>query len=1142
MLTEISKLALLFSLGISGCTFDGDKDKHSDVPAEGHNGQGGQSSIDAQPNASAVVPLSGEDQTKLKEIAAILSLTEQEFKLLEDLLSRDHAAVSPLHKMVTEMDRKVAPYVKDKWLLFSEHKLELKTQKDSLEAEIASKQAEIDALKTEIDVKNEEIEALKLEVDTLKAALATKQSQYEELSIQFVNAQQQIAYLLGHTDSQGRKLEKLIISELDSATESTGAVVATNRSAALKAIARYTGSDAVRDVTHLVTWSVEQDSNEAIVEQNTMSPYIFKGIRVGTAAAKAIAKIMVAETEFRDDVNLTVANAVNVRHTLRFYSDKGKRFMGSGEKLPVGVRGRLFVNAEFRNERGQFITNSDVSDSWSFSIIAQDPDAGYSGKIRLIDQSRGLRSGLFVGLGVGKVKLRATQSSRNLDSVLEFSEPDREFSFYAGLAINPSDVRASLDYMECQIPEEIEFSLKSVNLSIPPSKRLMTFTGSEIDPGLHAFNSDCSLSELNAGAKFKLAGETSSFDTVKKQLSADGNFRFIANRPTAENQLVEAFVDDSATPPTQIPTVNEWRVKFEHQKLTQLKISTASIPNQSQCSIWRANTFDSKTPIAVDLGGRPDETYLDQVSKGAGSQLLNLSLGFPNSAAPSDQELPTKFRPLLPGDSSLNHPEAIVKHESGLKELKLDFSDLIGVVGADGQLMPGAILEDADIVVYRGIYDALSGWSFDLPESSDDNRVETTKSIVPGSTHGRADRVVISFDELKDTWIKIIVRRSAKTGIINEQVRYIGHESPGQSLTALEAHHVDNSTFIAAPFTRSQPFALAVEWNGCLTELIESGATAFNGTVSLSVEDIEGQSAEDIGSFGRRWNASRFEFDPRRARVDRQIRVKAEFDFSKLCHKADESEESPEECSTLKGSQLSDPFVVTKPRLSPRFGIEDFIEPVCNSFQQDITSVNSTIRFSKLSLELRLIPIREESYLDEELKLRCQEDDIEGLTSTIMIDGNLASVDPVSAMTHVLKPIAVQGEGILQANIRENENYTVFRRTHFSIEISDCLQNARIDPQLPNTALIRLGDYKSGDYTADIRINRQCGFRNMRIENNTSERARFLEDWQLRLLCPQMQLFMYPGQSTLCNLPYDFFLRTLVLFQTSSHEFSLRVD
>lgn len=77
------------------------------------------------------VPLSLEDTARYEEIAKILGLNDSERAILRDLLERDHPAVQPLHKLITEMDARLAPYIRDRWILFSDHIVVLQ-QKEEL--------------------------------------------------------------------------------------------------------------------------------------------------------------------------------------------------------------------------------------------------------------------------------------------------------------------------------------------------------------------------------------------------------------------------------------------------------------------------------------------------------------------------------------------------------------------------------------------------------------------------------------------------------------------------------------------------------------------------------------------------------------------------------------------------------------------------------------------------------------------------------------------------------------------------------------------------------------------------------------------------------------------------------------------------
>ncbi len=1091
---------------------------------------------DGRPAVDQGVPLSEIQQGQVNEIALILGLTEIEAKILTDLMMRDHPAIDPLYKLIKSMEGKLAPYIKDKWMLFSEHQILLKQKIDEKQAEInalkiaieakdaviSSKEETLEARNKTIADKEEDIKKKQAAIIDLTEDLADLQRKYDEILTSWKNSLKEISYLLGHTDRDGRPLESIIISDIESANALPKAIIINGKSTSLRALATYTGSTTKRDVSHLATWSITQRVESPNIQQDALSSYVFKGLKLGSDAY-ITAAININSQTYNTTIPTEVLNAVNIAYSFSMYDDKSSALVDPA-MIPLGVRGRLILKARFTDERGNLITESDLTGSATFSVANQNETSTYTGSAVLLNSERRLRPGLFYGIKTGTVKFRATVDGTVLDKDVTLKEAEDEFYLYAGIGVNFESVAQKLEYLECPLPAELMLLKHSTPPPPLPSNdfeeyRGISFTGTTIHPGLNTFKSSCQLVDISKQASFRPADRALPDDAIKKSTTAENGTIFIAHRPTAIRQKLEAYWDNNTL--AKIDTVNSWSISIEHRKLTDLTISEDWPNRHSTCYEWTGNYS-----LSEDVSPGPAQSEDSHEPDGAGTQVRRV-LVIDSDQNPQSPENPylTYVHPLQPGQPA--RLENIVGFENGIKGFALDLSDMTGIIDRDGSLMPGALLDSNDIALYE------EGAESQTP-------LPAQIKIIPGGGYD-TDRSIITLNTAtRNTWIKIVVKRSTKTGVINEWIRWVGHFDQGTAPTNFEAPSQPYEGYVHSPYNISKYYYLAVAWNDCMFEGKFPTSTGLAGNTNLAMIDPNGEPTAELGSFGRRWQQTSFTYNPQRPYADRNVVVRAQFDYSQYCYRPD-PDQTPKECESLVGYRQTDlekPEVIEKPELSQALGIENFYPVQCRTGGRSDsgTTQPQPPRLTELLTEFKLMPIRDESYLDAEYKLKC------GIMPNENLSSNLMAMD----ITHVeslelannsdpftwklqLKETATNARLQLHADIKRDGSSEVSRGFDFAIERSsgtNCLKNARLDPTNPSIAIFEIplgtGDKAWNSKENLVYINRACNITTLRIQNNDSVRHTLHTNGRP---CPHQQTSgSMPGTYYDCALagPYDF--------------------
>ena len=504
------------------------------------------SSSDAASAGSRPAQLSREDSLSLAEIAKVLDLSEEEKAILGDLLERNLPAVKPLLAMVTGMEPRLAPYVKDGWSLFS--------------GKLTEQYRQIKGLETP-------------EKADLKERLAALKHLYE-INLSHVAAESQVSYLLGYTDSAGKALTDLKITATDS-TEAVTEVKALEKTAtSFRAMATYEGSKAKRDVSHLAKWVVTQ-SPSGPVTQNPQFPYSLTAASHQDGMKLKASLGIDAPSTKTHEVLLRVVPAVSTSFSMRVVRVSNGNLV---ESLPAGVNGQLQLIATIKDSKGSIVNEFNVTDGATWKI-----EGGQEGKGKFLDQVKEYRSGYFAGFDVGKkVRVSAVlKGQKVLTDEVAIDPPEVSLRFYPGLRIDVSKVSELTDQITCPTRSKKRVQLW---LAYPDYYGVTekTLTGMKIHPGLHEFMSNCDLKDISKQAKFKVK------DAPDDAILKDTSGGFTAHRASKSWSEVTAFWDDASG--KEIATANVWVVTFEDRVLSKVSIEKSTgYYGWSSCKLTNGN-------------------------------------------------------------------------------------------------------------------------------------------------------------------------------------------------------------------------------------------------------------------------------------------------------------------------------------------------------------------------------------------------------------------------------------------------------------------------------------------------------------------------------------------------------------------------
>lgn len=565
-------------------------------------------------SSTTAVPLSIEDTTRLEDIAKVLGLTESQRAVLRDLLERNHPAVKPLHDLIIKMDARLAPYIKDEWILFSAHTLKLKQRTDDLQ---------------------QQIDEHKNSATATAAQLETARIEYETLLTSFTDAEKRIRFLLGYEDQHGNPLAKIRIASGTTDDAISTADILEGSATSFRALATYASNSATnetkpeRDVTQLATW--EQFEQDSPFETNKISPNVI-------ALKATVNGSISAEQEHQLKVCLG-GNLCDVKPmtTIKPFTTSYKakiRKIWNGEladdlSLPAGALGQVRMIATVKSHTGaiqEFDVSSEVT--WSFqgdpgnSVMLSDP----------IGSPTTSRPGLIVGfkpnqtLGLtakidGKVVMDDINVSISDAMSLGYFYPhlgvdsDKFYSIadsWAGFICNSEGLGPLESTQLFRIPTADEPAAL-----ISPYYNI-TFVGTIIEPGLHQLFSDCTMTDVSNDFQF-LVGSESGY--ITQQVDANGNGQFIAAKETKE--LDSTIVSAQDTNGQVIDALGQFSVNFEIQRKSGLYVwayveqngpwdatpnFTISSPSEHgeskpfSCYKWTGNQFYSYNILPDDPG------------------------------------------------------------------------------------------------------------------------------------------------------------------------------------------------------------------------------------------------------------------------------------------------------------------------------------------------------------------------------------------------------------------------------------------------------------------------------------------------------------------------------------------------------------
>ncbi len=930
---------------------------------------------DLTSNGAVSIPLTAEEQSKIRQIATTLGLSEDDIKLLEDLMTKNHAAIDPLSNLISTMDSRLVPYIKDKWIKQTEHLLILKAAMELKDGKIAEIEKELAMVKRNLSDAKDAAQTLEARIvelndakDTLIADKKKLQDDYNAKVAEVAglkndknNLLAEISWRLGYTDEQGRLLASIGIVGNDSNDAIAKTALILNETTSLRAIATYAGSDTKRDVTVLASWAIGKDGDAGIAEQKiSESPNLFFGRKLGSGSiAVSLGQALQAKT---DEVQFEVRESISKSYGIALTNFKTGVSMDIGGSdgnapipahIPAGIIGGWRLKVTYKDRNNSVITVSDVTDTGTFQINQEQS----TGSANLVDSSILNKRGLFAGQTSGAVQFKMSAPGfPERTQMVNIAEAEHEYYYYVGIPLGGSPAEYMLS---CPMPSPSEGGPGGYKT---PNMRPIVFAGTVIHPGLHEFKSDCSSTNISSIATFRPESEPTDIIVTRK---TPQGIEFIANRPTEDKVTLLASLNSK--PGAPISTRNEWSIKVEHRTLTSFKLMSSSEYSygESSCYAWNGNS----TPTSVEAVASESNAQ----AYGAGTNINHSMIMDPTTSNTNEGIFTYLGIPFLRAGYStemndqMGNPYGVVTSATGLIGFALDATDLTGVVTNDGKMVDRTSLGSDDIAIYLGTHSAEENqWTF-----ASEPMAGITYTIVPGGA-ANGDRVVVTFPpdaRPMNTFVKVVAKKSLKTGVLNPFTLYWGHRSPDSSLPHFAPAYENRDGFVYAPKTKTLKFFARVKWNDCLVEDLNVGSAGLPSELSgLQMLDTS-EAATAHGSFGRRWEASTFTASAMRPAGELSLKAKINYDFSSYCHRPDKVS-VPVWCSSLTGSFVSDSLVVPSPQIQG-FSLKGLWTVACpTNSMQDSPSRNELIEL-KGTTQFSFLPLIDESYIDDYSGPRC---------------------------------------------------------------------------------------------------------------------------------------------------------------------------